>query len=301
VLTINHLQNAQIDKQKWDLTVENSQNGLVYALSWYLDIVSPGWNALVLGDYEVVMPLTHRRKWGINYLYQPVFIKKLGIFSKKIIIHEIADQFLNKALKYYKYIDICIDNKPKLFTAQKRLTQILDLSASYQEIYSKYSKNHHKNIEKALNSGLSIHPNNNPGNFITLLEQMYRSKNLKDVSQSDIENLNKIVNYAINHDLGEMYFGYIENNLCAAAFFLKWKNRSIIFTAQNKKGREIGAMFSLIDYYIQKNASKKILLDFAGSMLSGVAKRNKGFGAIDFEYSAFKINHLPWPFNYLKK
>lgn len=300
-MKIEYLKHNQINKQQWDNSIEKSHNGLVYALSWYLDIISPGWSALVLEDYNTVMPLTQRQKFGIKYLYQPVFIQKLGIFSQKIITPELTDQFLNKALKYYKYIDICIESKPKLFAAQKRLTQILDLSEPYQEIYSGYSKNHQKNIEKALNSGLSVKQNGNPDDFMTLLRYMYRSKNLTDVSGSDIENLNKIVNYAINRELGEIYFGYVGNHLCAASFFLKWNNRSIIFTAQNHKGRKISAMFGIIDHYIQNNASKKVILDFAGSMLPGVAKRNKGFGAKDYEYFAVQANDLPWPLKYLKK
>jgi len=301
VLPIKHLQNEQIDKQKWDLAIENSHNGLVYALSWYLDIVSPDWEALVLGDYEAVMPLAWRKKFGINYLYQPVFVQKIGIFFQKLITPEITDQFLIEILRHYKFIDICIDNKPKSIPAVKRITQMLDLSESYQELYACYSKNHKKNIEKALNSGLIVKKDGNPDDFITLLLHMYRTKNLTDVSFSDIENLRKIVKEAILQGMGEIYFGYIDNNLCAAAFFLKWNRRSIIFTAQNNKGREIGAMFSLIDYYIQKNASKKQWLDFAGSMLPGVAKRNKGFGANDYEYFAVKVNQLPWPFNFFKK
>ena len=73
-MEIKYLKHNQIDKQKWDSAIENARNGLVYVLSWFLDIVSPDWDALVYGDYEVVMPLTYRNKLGVKYLYQPVFI-----------------------------------------------------------------------------------------------------------------------------------------------------------------------------------------------------------------------------------
>lgn len=300
-MKILYLKHHQINKQQWDFAIENSRNGLVYALSWYLDTVSPGWNALVLGDYEAVMPLSYRQKFGIKYLYQPVFLQKLGIFSTKLITPDTTDQFLIEALKYYKFIDICIDNKPKSFPTKKRPTQMLDLSKPYQELYANYSKNHQRNIEKALNSGLSLKQKGSPDDFILLLQRMYNDKNVTDVSLADIESLRQILHYAVNHDLGEIYFGYIENNLCAVSFFLNWKDRSVIFTAQIDKGREISAMFGIIDHYIQNNASKKLNLDFAGSMLTGVAKRNKGFGAEDHEYFAVQVNNLPWPLKYLKK
>lgn len=300
-MKIQYLKHNQINKKQWDAAIENSHNGLVYALSWYLDIVSTGWNALVIGDYEAVMPLTHRNKFGIKYLYQPVFVQKLGLFSVNKIESEITDYSLKEALKYYKFIDVFIDNSPKSFPSKERKTQMLDLSKSYPELYSNYSKNHQKNIEKALNSGLSLKQEGNPEDFILLLQRMYDDKNLKDVSQKDIANLRQIVHYAVSHDLGVVYFGYTDNRFCAASFFLKWKDRSVIFTAQNNKGREIGAMFSIIDYYIQNNASKKLVLDFAGSTLPGVAKRNRGFGAKNSVYYDIRINNLPWPLKYLKR
>jgi len=67
-LEIKYLKHNQIDKQKWDSAIENAQNGLAYALSWYLDIVSPNWDALIFGDYEMVMPLIHKKKYTFHIL-----------------------------------------------------------------------------------------------------------------------------------------------------------------------------------------------------------------------------------------
>ncbi len=58
---INYLKHDQIDQQRWDDCIAHAPNGLVYAWSWYLDIVHPGWEALVeiVDDkYLSVMPLT---------------------------------------------------------------------------------------------------------------------------------------------------------------------------------------------------------------------------------------------------
>jgi len=41
------------------------------------------WDALVLNDYEAVMPLTWNKKYGIHYLFQPFFCASLGVFAKK--------------------------------------------------------------------------------------------------------------------------------------------------------------------------------------------------------------------------
>ena len=133
-MEINYLKHLQIDKPKWDLTIENSKNGLVYALSWYLDIVCPNWDALVSGDYEFVMPLPTRQKLGNKILYQPVFSHQLGIFSKYEISPEIVNLFLIEATKHYKFIDIKLNNNnpapdQKLYI--QRQTQTLDLNKKY--------------------------------------------------------------------------------------------------------------------------------------------------------------------------
>ncbi|HSQ44739.1 MAG TPA: hypothetical protein VLM16_07060, partial [Ginsengibacter sp.] len=80
-MKISYLPQANIDKQKWDRCIDAAPNGLIYAYSFYLDAMSKNWDALILNDYEIVMPLTWNKKYGVYYLYQPFFTKALGIFG----------------------------------------------------------------------------------------------------------------------------------------------------------------------------------------------------------------------------
>ncbi|MEI7803415.1 MAG: hypothetical protein WCI97_12250, partial [Bacteroidota bacterium] len=91
----HYLKHAEIDKTKWDHCVKNSINHLPYCYSWYLDVVSPGWEALISGAYKYIFPLTHRRKARINYLYQPYFTQQLGLFSSKKFSQKILNEFLS--------------------------------------------------------------------------------------------------------------------------------------------------------------------------------------------------------------
>ena len=93
-MAIIHLKHNQIDIAKWDECIDHSTNRMVYARSWFLDIVCTGWEALVAADYETVMPLTTGNKYGINYLYQPFFTQQLGIFSKKETDQKLEEEFL---------------------------------------------------------------------------------------------------------------------------------------------------------------------------------------------------------------
>jgi len=80
---IRHLRHSEIDKEKWDAALSKCHQPLLFAQSWYLDLVSPKWGALIRGDYEEMMPLPVKSKFGFKYLVQPNFTAQLGVFSTK--------------------------------------------------------------------------------------------------------------------------------------------------------------------------------------------------------------------------
>ena len=101
---IHYLQHNQINLTKWDATI--AECGNIYAYSWYLDVVHPGWNALVEDDYQSVMPITGGKKFGVNYLFQPYFVQQLGVFSKQPLTSEKLSDFLNAIPKKYRFAEI---------------------------------------------------------------------------------------------------------------------------------------------------------------------------------------------------
>lgn len=103
--TIEYLANNQIDREKWDNCISKSNNGLLYAYSFYLDQMATNWDALVLNNYEYVMPLTWRKKYTIYYLYQPFLTAQLGVFGNNLTA-ELLEAFLNEIPKKFKYWDI---------------------------------------------------------------------------------------------------------------------------------------------------------------------------------------------------
>ncbi|MBL0330397.1 MAG: hypothetical protein IPP64_13480 [Bacteroidetes bacterium] len=80
---IQYLEHKKINKKKWDECISNAGNSSVFVYSWYLDVVSEDWSALVLNDYEAVFPIASKSKYKINYVYQPFFTRYFGVFSKQ--------------------------------------------------------------------------------------------------------------------------------------------------------------------------------------------------------------------------
>ena len=112
-----------IDKQKWDACITNANNGVVYAYSFYLDAMAKNWEALVLNDYEMVMPLTYNKKYGIYYLYQPPFCAQLGVFGNELT-KEIVEKFIATIPLKYKYWDVYLNYK-KIYHTHKKISFFL--------------------------------------------------------------------------------------------------------------------------------------------------------------------------------
>jgi len=306
-LKIQYLPHKKIDLEKWDNCVQKSVNGNLYAFSWYLDIVSEGWDALVCNDYETIMPLTHSKKMGISYLAQPFFSQQLGVFSTKVTTPEVVNKFVAAIPKSFKYIEINL-NKYNLLTpvpagSRKNHNFELDLIFTHKQLTRKYTENARRNIAKAWGNGLTIVSNGCTVNdFVNLIKNNVGIK-MVSIPREKYNNIRKIISYALHSRLGEISAVYNQKNeLVAAAFFIFSHKKVIyLFAASTEEGKEKRAMFLLIDEFIKKYSEKNLILDFEGSNIEGPARFYKGFGTINCEYLTIKQNRLPFPLKLFKK
>jgi hypothetical protein len=271
---------------------------MVYARSWYLDIVCPGWEALVAADYEMVMPLTSGNKYGIKYLYQPFFTQQLGIFSTKEPDQKLDEKFLITIPTEFRYVDIALNkwNHCQLtgFQACSNVNYELKLNKAYTELVNGYSSNTKRNIKKATQSKLSILNDIKTGELIQLFRNNM-GKGIKNLKTGHYELLKQIMDYSLSEQNAEIYGVNSDNGeLCAGAFFLKsYDSYIFLFSATNEESKEIGAMFMIIDQFIRKHAGERIILDFEGSNIKSLGRFYKSFGADQLNYQRIKKNNLP--------
>ncbi|HSH51830.1 MAG TPA: hypothetical protein VK982_08935, partial [Bacteroidales bacterium] len=240
-MVIKYLKHYEIDFKRWDKAVYNSVNSLVYATSWYLNIVNPTWEALVTDDYDIVMPLTFRKKYGIKYLYKPFFSQFLGLFYRDEESSKFVKDFINEATKYFKYINININVLNSCFDADyvlKKQTQVLNLNRDYKQLIESYSRSTRNNVKKAQKEGTVIKTADSPKELISLIKSMYAERNVIGVKKQDYQDLYNIINYTTKNNMGKIYHVLCNDQICAAAFFLQWKDRIVsLQTANNNKGR----------------------------------------------------------------
>ena len=297
-LMIRYRKNKEIDKQKWDNCIQNAVNRRSYAFSWFLDIVSPGWDGIEMNDYEAVFPLTQNSKFGIRYLYQPYFAQQLGIFSQEHLTSQLVEEFLLAIPSRYSYIHIHLNSMNKIdpgkFQIIPRLNHELDLIPSYDVIFNGYNQNTRRNLRKALDQNLRISRKVDPDELITLFKANY-GRNEVALKYRQYNTLRLLMDYCLKNTFSLTLGAYLpDNTLCAGIFFLQDKERAIYhFAASDNNARENGAMFMLIDIFIKEHAGQPLILDFEGSIDNNVARFYKGFGAKETGFSEILINRLP--------
>jgi hypothetical protein len=279
-MEIKHLTHHKINLQKWDACIKNACNSLVYAESWYLDVVSPNWEALVMGDYEYVMPLPVKEKYGLFFLVQPRLTQQLGVFSAHQIEEHIMERFIQK-IPYRSY-HLNLNEHNKCRQGVKLPNYMLDLSKDYDSISSAYSTNTKRNIKKACSyENIIIEKNVWPTRFWELIH---------DKEKGDDIFVNKLTTIAYEREKLVIYGAVNEDEVLVSALCLLYSPQRIIYLlpVSNKEGKKTLAMFRIVDAIIKDYANSNLILDFEGSKIDGIARFYQGFGAKLHHYYEIK-------------
>ncbi|MFT3949147.1 MAG: hypothetical protein QM763_19435 [Agriterribacter sp.] len=301
---IRYIQHEEIAKAKWDSCIENAEHSLIYGYSWWLDNISPGWHALVLNDYEAVMPLTWRKKYGIYYLYQPFCTAMLGVFYKPGVKVS-ADDFLDMIPAKFRYWDIDMNEQNvvenKSVTAYARINQLLNLSDRYDDMQKAYSRLAKRKLSKAKENGIMLKQSVSPKTIVELYKNEYYQQHRN--TQDDYIALINCCETAMHKGMAETYIATFSDGE-AVAFYIVLKDKSFVYSllgGSTAKGKNAGAFYFLTDAAIKEHGASGKIFRFEGSDTEGVAFFNSQFGAGSISYQHIKKNNLPFPLKWFKR
>jgi len=289
-LNISYIKHADLDKEKWDRCIDNSMNALIYAYSYYLDIMSKNWDALILNDYEAVMPLTCNKKFGISYLRQPPFTQQLGIFGNFPIKNDLTEKFITEASKYFPFMEINLNysNEYKKTTATK-CNLILLLNRPFFEIEESFRKDFVKRVKR---NNLIYNSSQAVEKAIQLFKENYSDRILTSRKNYGewldlcilLKSKRQLFVREVNAESGE---------LLSIALFLKDSRRIYyLMSITLAAGRKNESNYFLLYNVIKEFAEQNLILDFEGSDIPSIKLFFKKFGAIEQPYSFVRINHL---------
>ena len=273
-IMIKFLQHSEIDKTKWNQSLEATLTPRIYAYSWYLDIASPNWCALIEDDYKSIFPVPIQKKLGIFYISQPLFTQQLGLFSSENSTN--VDTFLSAIPKKIWMRSLQIHNR--LDNVKIKDNFELDISADIEKIRKKYSQNVKRNLKKAAEHNLEMKVCSN--DLLIQLFKQNKGKEVKELDKKAYAILSELLEKIQQKEKGKCFGVYKKEQLISAAFFSNCLGRSIyLFSASNSSAKEIGANHFLIDNYIAKYKKDSLILDFEGSMIPNLARFYSSFGA----------------------
>lgn len=300
---IQYIKRKDLDINKYDDCVENALQSKIYAFSWYLDLVTDNWDVLVLDDYNAVMPIPWRKKYGIKYMYPPFWIIELGVFSRLKVDENL---FLTKLFGAFNFVDTRTNTKnsfSKFTTYQKkRDIQILDIQLPYKSIIDNFRKDRRRDLGKAKKSELVIRQHQTPKELVNLHKNNV-GKRVKEFTEKDYKQLYNLMQYAIDCKKGEILSVYDKSeNLVASGFFLKDGNTIVkLISSTDFKNRKNGANTFLIERALHHFYKEFHFFDFGGSSIKSIASFNLSFGSETKHYTQISYRIFPKLVKLLKR
>ncbi len=269
------LSHSQIDKGRWNETIERSLSPRIYAMSWYLDVVSPGWEALVSEDYSYVIPLPVKKRWGYKYVGHPPLTKQLGLFSTS----QLDSSTIQQALQSIPYSNVHLlwgGENPIEGLEPTEINMSLSLNAPIETLRSAYQQNTQRNVRRSGNGELTFYEVEPDDLFVDKLFLHNPHFN---------SSLRPLVSHLIAQCqfYGEVHTWVVSDHTgkwLAGTCWLVWGGRSyFLFPFTSPVGKEFFALFALVDSYIAHHSGSELTLDFEGSNVPSIYRFYKGFGA----------------------
>ncbi len=301
------LPRSRIDTSVWDACVATSPQRIIYGYAWYLDAVTSArgwkWVGLVLpdeqGGYRAVMPVPLRRRWGQWVVYQPLFCQMLTVFCRDASVD--PTPFFAAMLQRFRYgskINLQQYPNPELGfqVVRQQATHVLDLSATYETIYQRYSRDRRMNLRRGKAANWQLTDSGDAGPLLNLFRENHADVIPGGVGEWAYKTLQKLISELLSRKLARLRYALGNGQVEAGALFVHEGNRIIyLFNAASEAGRRGNARTVLIDEMIRENAGRPALFDFESPEKPSVVSFYESFRATPETFWTARWSRLTWP------
>jgi hypothetical protein len=301
-MSLQIIEHNNINLKKWDATILDADFPCLFAMSTYLNATCANWKAMVLNDYEVIMPLTENKKYGINYLYQPHFTPQLGVFGKRLS-EKTERLFYNELLKQYRFIEIegHAHLRADMWKNSKSKTTYILKNLSALSL----NQNTKRNCKKAETLGICVEVVE-PTHVITHCKKLIVPflKNTVQLKPKVITTFLNLTEALLTNQQLKAFAAKSNDDTLFAIGLFAYNSKQIVYLkgASADKSESNGAMHLLMREALTHFRSQSHQwFDFGGGQNSSMAQFYKGFGAEAQTYFSYRKNSLPFPLNQFKK
>ncbi|MCF0052370.1 GNAT family N-acetyltransferase [Dyadobacter sp. LJ53] len=310
------IERTQICDASWNDHIRKSLQCVIYAQTFYLDIVCENWKALVWPNIqhpEIVMPLPMRRKFGFTTIYQPLFCQYLGLFTLKPLAEfEIGSfiRFLSEEFSYISAYHFNPENSVRMssiasavsdFQFVKNHTHWLHIRGNYGQVHSGYSQDRKRNLKrsKALNWCIQKSADINP--LITLFAENQTERIPGGVDPNAFVRLKTLFGVLNAGGHAEVYHAIFNGQIDAGILIVEFAGRAIyLFNAADRVGRRGNARTLMLDQYFRDCNGRMLTFDFESPEVSSIASFYSSFGSTPVSFYAISKNELWFPLRHIQ-
>ncbi|MCC6721853.1 MAG: hypothetical protein IT243_06595 [Bacteroidia bacterium] len=275
-MQINWVKNDKIDFERWDNVILNCEWGNIYSLGKYIQLITNNnWEALIIGEYEYIMPVPIKKKYGLEFTYRPDFCQQLGVFSiSNKINDDILSKFIKKLNSRFKFYVYNLNyrnnlNNYKNIKVSQKTNFTINLNNNYEFIYSNYNKELKRNLKKAEKNNLEITNNISLNQLISNYKNAWQSR--YSISDTTYNNFKIICEWCIKNDLAKLYSVKKNNIILSSCIIFLFKNRIYYpFSSIISEGKKNNSTEFMIDFIIKKHSNTNYVFDFEGSDIHSV-------------------------------
>ena len=290
---IKRLNYQEIDFEKYQHCIDTSVQRNLYVYKEILDELCEEWELLVWGNYEYVMPVPLKKKYGLRFVLMPLFCQQLGVFgkSKDKEIEQLFLSFLSGNYRVFSYN----------FNHHNSFTEDLKLKKNYfieAMEYSGLRKNYFKGRKSTVKTAQYL-------NFerVSLKEVVdFITNNYKGLEKkTDMQKFLDYLYFLEKKEILLIFGAFKEKQLISLAILISQNNSFALLGLVNDENYRLdnGASF-LIDRILKENIHEKTF-DFMGGTIRGIEVFFKSFGSSLQEYPVIEKSRKDLLINLFRK
>jgi hypothetical protein len=313
--TTEILERSQVEDEAWNAFIASSPQAAPYGCTWYLDVVWPGWKAIVVTEKDQILaalPFSLSKKHGITYVFNPKFSQYVGLFFgnvekknatltfalKKRLVKSIVEALPTEVkvfnVKFAPEFDYPLPFHWAGFELHTRYSYWLDNQLDKQLLFKNFEERTRTYINKSVKNGLLVSQVEDIGPMLELARQRNAYKleeNLLKKLWAALRQQKKGTALEVRDADGRLHAGLV---------YQQFQHKIIhLFSAFDAELGNQGGMSLAIWKSIEAAGPEVKIIDFEGSMLEPVENFFRGFGTKPVPYLEIKKNSLPKPVRWL--
>jgi len=292
-------------KEKYIKWNETEKTIPVFSRSWWLNVVcgTEGWDVFLVEDKGAIVGALPYYKRGQGIISMPLYTQTMGPwlcvedkdmkYTSVLALRQKRLTQLIEQLKDFPHIYMRCSSKLtdwlpfywQGYQQTTRYTYLLPQLTNTKEIWDGMSVNLRRNIKKAQNKyQLTVQKGVSIENLIRLQESSFERQHHSFEGNKEL--LSELITVSRQRQQGDIWGAYDTNGVLHAAAFVVWQKQCAYYLAggSDTKLRHTNAHALVLWQVIQEIASKSESFDFEGSMLSGVERYFREFGALQTPY-----------------